>query len=229
MGRAGLADRPRHAGRRGRHRPGERLLDETLRALRRDFAPHHARWHQKFFQALEPTADELEAALDDLLALLAAGNPALVAFALRALADLERGKRLPADRFLDAVGPALTGPAKGHVTRAVKLAGRVLRRSPEHAAIAAPVLLDALTHDAREVQQAALDVVERHAAALSDDDRARLADLAATLDPALRERAAALAGDAAAAPRSAAGPPAAVPGPPRSTTSPRPACAPATR
>jgi hypothetical protein len=175
--------------------PRDRLLDESLGALRRDFAPHHARWYQRLFAALQPSVDELAARVDDLLALLAAENPANLALGLKALTDLERAKRLPADAFLDAVGPALTAPAKVHATRAVKLAGRVLRRAPEHARSAAPVLLVALAHEAREVQGAVLDILERHATALGEDDRARLASVAATLDPALRPRAAELVGE----------------------------------
>ena len=76
----------------------ERLLDESLAALRRDFAPHHARWYQRLFAALEPTLDELEARVDDLLALLAADNAANLAVGLRALGELERAKLLPATR-----------------------------------------------------------------------------------------------------------------------------------
>ena len=196
----------------------ERLLDEGLAALRRDFAPYHARWHLKLLAELEPTADELEARLDDLLALLAAEDPAVVAFGLKTLAELERARRLPPERLLDAIGPALVLRAKGHVTRAIKLAGRALRRSPQHARAGLPVLLDALTHESREVQQAVLDVAERHADALSDDDRRRLADLAARLDPALRDRALALAGGAAGQAQPVATmPPEALDVPPRRT------------
>ncbi|MEY2513454.1 MAG: hypothetical protein QOJ89_812 [bacterium] len=173
----------------------ERLLDESLGALRRDFAPHHARWYQRLFAALEPSTDELEARVDDLLALLAADNPANLALALRALAELERAKRLPAGAFLGAVGPALVAPAKVHATRAAKLAGRILRRAPEHARAAAPVLLDALAHEARELQSAVLDILERHAGAFGEPERAQLASVAETLDPALRPRAAALLGE----------------------------------
>ena len=97
-------------------------------------------------------------------------------------------------------------PAKVHATRAAKLAGRVLRRAPEHARAAAPVLLDALAHEAREVQGAVLDVLERHAKALGEDERARLASVAPTLDPALRPRAAALSGEQQPAAAAAAKP-----------------------
>ena len=109
----------------------DRLLDETLAALRRDFSAHNARWYHKLYEALEPTPEEQVARLDELLALLAAGDPAVVGFALRALDKLERKRPLPADRLLEAIPPALLLPVKGHASRAVKLAARVLEARRE--------------------------------------------------------------------------------------------------
>ena len=73
-------------------------------------------------------------------------------------------------------------------TRAVKLVGRVLKRDPDAASAAVPALLAALTHESRDVQEPALEALERHADALTADDRARLAELADAVDPALRPR-----------------------------------------
>ena len=53
---------------------------------------------------------------------------------------------------------------------------------------------DALTHEAGDVQAAAVKLLERHAGVLTTDTRERLADLTQHADPALRERLAALAG-----------------------------------
>jgi Family of unknown function (DUF6493) len=174
--------------------PRDRLLDATLEALRRDFSPHNTRWFTKMHDALEPTPEEHAARLDDLLALLAAEDPANVGFSLRALGRLERAKRLPADRLLDAVAPALLVPVKGHATRAVKLVGRVLKREPGLVPAALPLLVDGLAHEAREVQEAALDAIEAHRDALGDAEVERLRELAADVDPALRARAESLAG-----------------------------------
>ena len=178
--------------------PRDRLLDETLAALRRDFSAHNSRWYHKLHETLEPTPEEQLARLDELLALLASADPAVVGFALRALGRLERARLLPADRLLEAIEPALLLPVKGHASRAVKLVARVLKRDAGLARIAAPALLQALAHESRDVQELVVDVLERHQDALGDDDRARLAVAAADVDPALRPRVAAIAGSAAA-------------------------------
>jgi hypothetical protein len=193
--------------------PRERLLDETLGALRRDFTPHNSRFFHKLYDALEPTVDEHAARLDDLLALLASEDPAVVGFALRPLGQLERAKRLPPDRVAEAIGPALLLPVKGHAARAAKLLGRLVKREPGAAAVALPVLADALAHEAREVQEAALDALERHREVLAVGDAARLAEFAEAVDPALRPRVAALAGaEAAVTVTVEAGPAVPVPG-----------------
>ena len=191
--------------------PRDRLLDQSLTALRRDFSPYHARWFRKLHEALEPTPDEHAARQDELLALLASEDPAVVAFAVRALAKLERAKRLDAGALFDAIAPALVVPVKGHATRAAKLAGRALKRSPEHAPVALGILIDALAHEAREVQEAAVDVIETHRHALTDADSDRLAALVSDVDPSLRGRVQALAGGGQEAVADA-GPAVAVPG-----------------
>jgi hypothetical protein len=172
----------------------QRLLDESLAALRRDFSPHNARWFHKLYEALEPTEEEQLERLDDLLALVAASDPAVVGFALRGLAKVERKNRLPADRVLEAVPPAALLPVKAHATRAVKLVGSVMKREPTYAPIALPVLVQALAHESRDVQESVVELLERHADALADDDRARLAATSEDVDPALRARIDALAG-----------------------------------
>ena len=93
--------------------PRDRLLDASLAALRRDFTPAAARWHYAFYEALEPTPEEHVARLDELLALLASEDPAIVGFALRVLDKLERAKRLPADKLLEAIAPAVVQPVRG--------------------------------------------------------------------------------------------------------------------
>jgi hypothetical protein len=190
-----------------------RLLDESLAALRRDFTPYVARWHAAFHELLGPTVDERAERIDDLLALLGSRDPAVVGFAVRALAVLEKAERVEPRRLLAHLGPAVVVSQKSHALRAVKLAARALRRGPEAAAAGGPVLVEALGHEAREVQEGALEVLERQGADLSAEARARIRELAGAVDPALRARAAALAPSGPAAPvvRAEAAPPPARP------------------
>lgn len=168
--------------------PRQRLLDESLAALRRDFSAHNARWFHKFYEALEPTDDEQLERLDELLALLAAPDPAVVGFALRALDKLERRKLLPGDRVLEAIAPALLISVKAHATRAIKLVRRILEREPGYASLAAPALVHALVHESRDIQEPIIDLLERHSDALGEEARTQLATRAADVDPAVRGR-----------------------------------------
>lgn len=175
--------------------PRERLLDETLAALRRDFSPYCARWFHKTHEALEPTLEERAARSADYRALLAAPDPAVVGFAVRALVVLARAKRLDGDALFEHLGPAVLVPTKATAVRALKLGGRTLKAQPQLAAIALPVFVEALVHEAREVQEAAIELLERHRGALTPDLGERIAELVSTTDPALRGRFASLAGE----------------------------------
>lgn len=168
----------------------DRLLDEILHAMRRNLRPVDARPLRLFYAQAAPSLDEHQARLDDLLALLAAPDGAVAGVALKALAELEQAGRLPVAEYLDSAVPAAVLP-KVHAVRAVKLAGRLLCREPSVAADGVPLLAAALTHDAREVQTAAIEIVEQHAAGF---DPASLADVAADVDPSLRARVMALTG-----------------------------------
>ena len=190
----------------------DRLLDETLAALRRDFSAHNARWYRELHEALDPTPEERLARLEELLPLLAASDPAVVGFALRSLDKLERKRLLPPDRLLEAIPPALVIPVKGHASRAIKLVGRVLKRDQSFARLAVPALVQALAHESRDVQELVLDVLEANEEALGESERGQLAAVAADVDPAVRSRVEALAGRSPGPRLEPAGPAVEVPG-----------------
>lgn len=194
--------------------PRDRLLDASLAALRRDFTPYVARWHRQLHEMLDPTVDEHAARESDLLALLASQDGALVGFAVRSLGALEKAGRVDAARLLEQLAPAVLAPQKTHALRAAKLAARVLRRHPALAATGARALLDALVHEARDVQEVAVEALERHRDALPGDVVSRAGELAEAVDPALRARLVALAGVQSALPGAAT--PAPAPPPARS-------------
>ncbi len=170
VGDAGLADRSRvladgavRAGRR-RCRPARTAAGrEPGSAAARLLALPRALVHHKLYEALEPTPDEHAARLDELLALAASDDPAVVAFAAARAGQARAGEAAPGrTRCSRRSRPRCSCRSRDTPSRAVKLAGRVLKRSPEHAPVAVGLLVDALAHEAREVQEAALDVVEAH-------------------------------------------------------------------
>jgi hypothetical protein len=140
----------------------ERLLDESLNALQRDFAQFRAGWFSRLHEELSPTLEEREARRDRYLALLASRIPPTVSFALKALAILDKAERLPAAPFMDHVRPALKAEPKATVILALKLLGHMAESDKKLKGRAAMFATEALIHTEADVQAAALDLLERH-------------------------------------------------------------------
>jgi hypothetical protein len=145
-----------------------RLLDASLAALARDFAPFRAGWFAQFHELIAPTRDERREREAAYVALLASPVPATVSFAVRAL--VEAGQL--SDANVDRLAPALLSKAAATVKGALKL----LPRSDRGAAMAAA----ALPHATRDGQIALLAFIE---ATKSGDSR--VSQLVAEAEPAL--------------------------------------------
>jgi hypothetical protein len=189
----------------------QRLLDESLAALQRDFRASSVGWHAKLHEALEPTREEREARLGTYLALLGSPVPSVAKEGVAALKAL--GDAVPATELARAAPPALTLPQKALALDVLRLLGQACKREPD----ARPALLaaaaEALAHERADVQERALALLEAHAAAV---DRARLLRYADAVSPSLRARVEALTG-ISTAPPAAAGVAIPVPARPRAT------------
>lgn len=141
----------------------DRLLDASLDALQRDFAPFRAGWFSRFHETLQPTLEERAARTDRYLALLAVPVPFTVSFALKALALLDKAGKLPADRLLARASPALAAREKGTVGLALRLLDAAAKRDPALRARAACAAAEGLLHESPDIQGAVLDLIERRA------------------------------------------------------------------
>ena len=83
----------------------DRLLDASLEALSRDFIQFRACWFSRFHEALEPTFAERAARIDVYLRLLGSSIPPTVAFAIHAVAVVDRDKPLAASELMGALQP----------------------------------------------------------------------------------------------------------------------------
>jgi hypothetical protein len=175
----------------------DRLLDESLEALGRDFAPFRAGWFSRFHEQLSPTVDERAARVPRYLHLAASSAPATVGFAVKALVTVERARKDlgvdPGDA-VRSLHPAVMAKAASTAKAAMALAGRVGGPSPEPLT---QLALDALTHPSRDVQAAALALLDRLAPDLSGVD---IEELREGLHPSLRVPAPTPSAPAAAAP-----------------------------
>lgn len=147
----------------------ERLLNSTLQALGRDFAPFRAGWFARFYEQMEPSPAEIALHADQLLGLLSSQVPATVSFAMKHVLALHKLKKLPLTGLEDRLAPALSARDKGTVLRALSIY-QELCTSPSAAARVAR----ALAHESTEVQRAALDLIGDNSGAI-DPYRSTLA------------------------------------------------------
>ncbi|MFI6763204.1 DUF6493 family protein [Micromonospora sp. NPDC050417] len=137
----------------------QRVLDATIAALAKGFPQYRAGWFSRLHEALRPTVDEAASRQDAYAGLLRSPLGPTVALALGALTTLDNAGRL--DDTLTNVGlaAAVHVSARTTATRAVRLAGRIMRRNT---AAGLDILAAALRHPHADVQSAALTELRRH-------------------------------------------------------------------
>lgn len=179
----------------------ERLLDESLAALARDFSQYRAGWFSRFHESLQPTDEERAARVEPYLGLLRSRIGPTVSFAVGALGRVERAGLLPPAGLLDRIGPVLSEGSAGTAKAGLDLVGRSAARSPDDAGRAAMVAAEALRHPASDVQKAALALIGRLATEpdpeLAALVAARLPEIAASQRPAAATLVERLGGSAA--------------------------------
>lgn len=166
----------------------DRLLDESLGALGRDFAQFRAGWFSRFHEAMAPTLEERVTRRDNYLRLLGSVIPPTVSFALKAVLQLEKaGELAPVDvaRF---VGPVLQARAKGTVASGLKLIANAAKADPRISGELAKIATSALIHEAADVQKKALDVIDTLGGARDPELVAVLSDYANEIAPSLKSR-----------------------------------------
>ena len=131
----------------------------------------------KVFEALSPSVDDLADLQATLMSILGHDSSRVRGFAIKHLLTLHKEERLDADAFVERLSPVVSTPTKGTVQKALQIVSSLLAKSAVHINDAADGLARALEHEAVGVPDAALDILETHAAALSKAPRARLQNL----------------------------------------------------
>lgn len=165
-----------------------RLLDASIDALERDFGQFRAGWYSRLHDALSPSLQEQAERCERYLHLLGSSVPPTVALALKALTALDKAGEVPVDDLLLAIPPALLARQKSAATAALKLLASTARRAPARAAEIATVALTALVSESADVQQMALDLVDRLGATRLPEVQAALAGHRDGVAPSLRAR-----------------------------------------
>ncbi len=137
-----------------------RLLDSSLDALERDFAPFRAAWFSGFHEALKPSLDEAADRADRYLGLIGSRVPSTVSMAMKAVARLGKSGRLDPDAACATIGPALAARQKTVALSALKLLASLAAHAPQRHIRVAEAAATALAHASPEVQKAAMNIVE---------------------------------------------------------------------
>ncbi len=137
-----------------------------------------------------PTIEERSDRSSRYLALLASRNPSTVGFALKALKALDKAEQLDPAALAARIVPALHVRAKGSVKLALQLLDSAARRGPDALSTgrAAAIAVEALVHESPEIQEMALDLIERHGDPSGPELRPALVERAESLAPSQRNR-----------------------------------------
>lgn len=171
-----------------------RLIDACLDGHLRDFRPAATRMFAAVYGALDVTLDEAAARADRFPRLLASPDPGAQKLAIAELRRLDK-----ADRDLDPVAVAeacrqpLTGTQKNVAMGALRLLAAVAASDPNDALM---IAVTGLGHSRTDVQETAVQLLERHGDTIAADT-SLAADLLGWVDvvsPVLRPRIVALTG-----------------------------------
>ncbi|MBL8173076.1 MAG: hypothetical protein JNK48_00315 [Bryobacterales bacterium] len=140
--------------------PRARLLDASLDALERDFAPFRAAWFSAFHESLTPSKEERAARAGRYLALLGSRVSTTVSFAMKAVAKIEKAGLLDTAAALPLLGAGMAARQKGVVMEALQVLDSIRKRKPALAEATSGIAALALVHESPEVQKRAVDLME---------------------------------------------------------------------
>ncbi len=172
----------------------DRLLDESLNTLGKDFAQFRANWFSTFHEAMQPTLRERIARRDQYLRLLGSSIPPTVSFALKTALKLDKAGELPPADVMACIQPVLQARAKGTVISGLKLIAKAAKCSPELSEAACELASTALIHEAADVQKKALDLIDSLDGPTNQRVVAALSDYRSSVAPSLRSRLTAMTG-----------------------------------
>jgi len=171
-----------------------RLIDETLAACWHDFKKPMRNGLVRFVEILELTDDEIaarEAAFRDLVR---NDHGPAIGMALASLKRLAASNRLDVAAFLDSASGCFNTVDKGRAKTVLSLIKRLVKENPQHRSLGVRAIAAALNHQAADVQEQAVKLLEKWHAAGASIELAQIADLAPATGAQYRRRLEQLAG-----------------------------------
>ncbi len=143
------------------HLSKQRLLEASLSALNRGFNQFKSGWFSRFHEELEPSQEEREVLTEGYARLLGSSTPPTVAFAVKALEQIDNKRPLPEDLLLKHLTPALVSSSKSTTAAAIRLIERALKRNNNFATSACLMIVSSLQHDSPDIQAKVMTLLEK--------------------------------------------------------------------
>jgi hypothetical protein len=163
-------------------------LDEVLRALWRDFSASMRGGLVRFHDILEPTDEEIAAREEGYVEHLRNPHGSSAAMALKAVERLVKRGSADGANVLAQIPQVFQLSSKTQPIKAIRVIDRLVAGRPELVADAVTALGPALEHASPDVQEAAVQLLEKWASKLGDLPLESLAKAAELISPALRGR-----------------------------------------
>ena len=145
------------------------VLQATLNALKRDFAPFRVGWFSRMHELLNPTLAERLLYRDDYLALIQSRVPATVSFAIKALVKPHKAHPLDLASVIKYFGPAFEARDQGTINRALSIVKQLASAADadQNSKLAA-LVARSLAHESADVQKAAIEFLGEQNSSLID-------------------------------------------------------------
>ncbi|MFE6852982.1 DUF6493 family protein, partial [Streptomyces sp. NPDC057674] len=170
------------------------VVDLCVSRLLRGGRARDLRFPLEVLRLVEPSADERRERIPDWIGMTADAPSPVAGYAQEVLAGLAADGALSAGVLAEMTGGVLFRTEKKLVRAQLTLVGKVLAREPGAVAELLPAVAEAFGHEDTAIQERALKLVGRHAAAVDASVRRELAEQAGQLSPVHRPAAAALFG-----------------------------------
>ncbi|MFE5944123.1 DUF6493 family protein [Streptomyces sp. NPDC056480] len=171
------------------------VVDLCVSRLLRGGRARDLRFPLDVLRLVEPSADERRERIPDWIGMTADAPSPVAGYAQEVLAGLAADGALSAGALAEMTGGVLFRTEKKLVRAQLTLVGKVLAREPGAVAELLPAVAEAFGHEDTTIQERALKLVGRHAAAVDASVRRELAEQAGLLSPVHRPAAVALFGN----------------------------------
>lgn len=170
------------------HLSRDRLLRESLIALSKDFPQNSSSWFSNFHELLKPSLAERLTLTELYATLLGSSITPTVSFAVKALTVIDKSQPLPQAILVNYVPLTFVLRQKGPIIAALGLLEHGATRSPALSQQYIRTTVDALQHDALDVQMKVCDVLEKFATTGDLQLEAKLKVYAETVSSSAKKR-----------------------------------------